>query len=235
MRRHNRPEEMDRPDLDRALLADDLRNLEVLNRLFGGRDVIRRRVLPLIRALEPGRELRVLDIGSGSGDLCRAIVDGCREAKRPVRLLSLDMHPLVQAVAVQRCAERYPEIRFLRGDGCRIPLRSGSVDLAVCTLALHHFTEADAVALLCEMTRVSRRWTVVSDLCRSRLAYAAVWTATRFMLNPMTRYDGPVSVERAFTMPELRNLSAQAGWRGAVSHREPWFRMSLVCAKEPGW
>jgi ubiquinone/menaquinone biosynthesis C-methylase UbiE len=233
MERRNRPEAMDGADLDPALLADDLRNLEVLNRLFGGRDVIRRRVLPLIASSDPKDALTVLDIGSGSGDLCRFIVDACRERGRAVRLLSLDAHPQVQAVARDRCAGRYPEIRFVRGDGRLLPLRSGSVDLVLCTLALHHFAEADAEALLSEMGRVSRRWTVVSDLSRSPLAYVCVWFATRFMANPMTRFDGPVSVQRAFTGSELMGLAERAGWRSPAMFREPWFRMSVVLGRDP--
>ena len=70
-------------------------------------------------------------------------------------------------------------------------LDEGAVDLALCTLALHHFAEQDAVAVLSEMLRVTRRWAVVSDLYRSVPAYAAVWFATRFTANPMTRHDGP--------------------------------------------
>lgn len=231
MKRRNRPEVMDGTGLDPVLLADDLQNLEVLNRLFGGRDVIRRRVVPLIGGGDS--ELTVLDIGSGSGDLCRCLVDACRASGRRVRLISLDAHPQVQEVAQQRTAADYPEIRFVRGDGRKLPLRSGSVDLVLCTLALHHFAETDAEALLAEMNRVARRWTVVSDLSRSRLAYACVWFATRFMRNPMTRFDGPVSVQRAFTGPELLGLAKQAGWRSTALYREPWFRMSVVVAKEP--
>lgn len=233
MERRNRPEAMDGANLDPALLADDLRNLEVLNRLFGGRDVIRRRVLPLIAAGGSEKALTVLDIGSGSGDLCRYLVDACRSRGREVRLLSLDAHPQVQAVARERCAAGYPEIRFIRGDARALPLRSGSVDLVLCTLALHHFAEPDAEALLSEMVRVSRGWTVVSDLARSPLAYACVWFATRFMQNPMTRFDGPVSVQRAFTGSELLGLAEQAGWRSLAMFREPWFRMSVVQAREP--
>jgi ubiquinone/menaquinone biosynthesis C-methylase UbiE len=223
---------MDGEDLDPALLADDLRNLEALNRLFGGRDVIRRRAVPLIEAA-PAGPLTILDIGSGSGDLCRQLVDACRERGREARLLSLDAHPQVQNVARERCAADYPEIRFVRGDGRALPLRSGSADLVLCTLALHHFAESDAEALLSEMARVSRGWTVVSDLARSPLAYACVWFATRFTPNPMTRYDGPVSVGRAFTSGELLELAGRAGWRSPAFFREPWFRMSVIQEKEP--
>lgn len=223
--RRNREEAMDRPGLDPDLLADDLRNLETLNRLFAGRAIVRKHVRAAL-AGGAGR-LRVLDIGSGAGDLCRVAAAECRASGRPVRIFSLDAHPQIQAYARAQCAG-FPEIVLIRGDARALPLAADSVDLVLCTLALHHFTEAGAVRVLAEMRRVTRDRAVVSDLRRGRIAYAAVWLATRFTPNPMTRHDGPVSVNRAFTPDELRALAAEAGWEGCELVREPWFRMSLV-------
>jgi tRNA A58 N-methylase Trm61 len=59
--------------------------------------------------------VRVLDVGSGAGDLCRVVVDLCRNAKRPPVVWSLDFHPQVQAFAREELAA-YPEVRFIRGD-----------------------------------------------------------------------------------------------------------------------
>lgn len=229
--RRFREEQMDQQGLDEALLAGDLDNLEVLNRLFGGRGVLARRVPPLLARLPPGAPVEVLDVGSGAGDLCRFLVEGVRRLGRPVRLYSADYHPQIQGYARRHCAA-YPEIRFLRGDARRLPLRDGAVDLALCTLALHHFLDPDAAAVLAELGRVARRWVVVSDLRRGHVGWAAVWLATRFTTNPLTRYDGPVSVARAFTPEELAALAERAGWPDPRVRRESWFRMSLLWDKE---
>jgi ubiquinone/menaquinone biosynthesis C-methylase UbiE len=233
MQRRNREEQMDRPELHEPLLAGDLHNLEALNRFFGGRSVVRKHVTTLLDETPPGKAVRILDIGSGAGDLCREAVRLCREQGVPVTLLSLDTHPQIQAHARSRLAGRFPEIRFILSDARCIALRDNCFDLALCTLALHHFSEDGAVQVLSEMRRVSRCLAVVSDLARSRAAYAAVWLATRATPNPMTRYDGPVSVERAFTPGELSALAQQAGWSGVRVRPEPWFRMSAVYRKEP--
>lgn len=226
MQRVDLPEAMDGRGLDAALLAHDLRNLELLNRLFAGRSVVRKRVRPLLESLAPGTVVRVLDIGSGAGDLCAALLELGRETGRPVHLTSLDAHPQIQAFAQERLAGE--NVRFLRGDARAIPLREGAVDLAICTLALHHFTNEDAAAVLGEMRRVSQKWALVSDLARGETAYSAVWFATRFTRNPMTRLDGPLSVRRAYTPEELRGLGEQAGWANARLEREPWFRMTML-------
>ena len=221
-------EKMDLPGLDPDLLADDLRNLETLNRFFGGVDVVRRRAGTLFREVPRGAPLEVLDVGSGAGDLCRALLDESRRCGLRTRLLSLDFHPQIQAYARARLGADGGEVRFIRGDARRLPLRDRSVDLVLCTLALHHFTEEDASSVLAEMRRVSRRWALASDLLRTPQALAGVWLATRFMTNPMTRHDGPASVRRAFSEAEFRALAASAGWDGAEFYREPWFRMSLL-------
>lgn len=227
MRRRNVEEQMDRPDLHSDGLEGDLRNLEVLNRLFGGRSVVRRHVGALLPRVS-GNRLRVLDIGSGAGDLCRELIRLCRRAGVAVEVTSVDFHSPIQEYARHRLGREYPEAWFVRGDARRLPFRSASFDLVLCTLALHHFEEEDAVAVLREMRRVTRRWALVSDLARSEIGYAAVWFATRFTRNPMTRFDGPASVQRAFTPGELRNLASRAGWEGAKLTQEPWFRMSLL-------
>ncbi len=228
--RQNISEAMDQPNLDPALLADDLRNLATLNRLFGGRSVLRKRLPALLRACS--RNPVVLDIGSGAGDLCAEILAIGREQGRPIRLISLDYHPQVQGCAQGNLA-REPLVSFVRGDARALPLPDSSVDLAICTLALHHFSEDDAVRVLAEMRRAALVGVLVSDLIRSRTAYAAVWLATRFMSNPMTRFDGPVSVGRAFTRGELLKMAAEAGWCEPAFVREGWFRGSLLLSPVP--
>ncbi len=235
MRRLDQPEMMDQPGLAPELLAGDLRNLETLNRLFGGRGAVLRRARPLLAQVPRGQSLTVLDIASGAGDLCRALADEARRQHVPLQLYSLDVHPQIQAYARSRAGKEYPEIRYLRGDARSLPVRSEAVDLVLCTLALHHFPPEDAGQVLAEMRRVTRRWAVVSDLSRSVPAYAGVWLATRFMANPMTRFDGPVSVRRAYNEGELRALAEAAGWKAARFHPEPWFRMSLVYEEAHGW
>jgi ubiquinone/menaquinone biosynthesis C-methylase UbiE len=230
MQRRYREERMDGRDLDRRLLAGDLHNLELLNRLFGGRAIVRKHLECFLNE-RGGERLRILDVGSGAGDLCREVVHVCRDHAVPVTLYSLDSHPQIQAYARERLGN-FPEIHFIRSDGRRLPARDGAFDITLCTLALHHFTEEDAVVVLSEMRRVTRGVAVASDLCRTRVALVAVWLATRFTLNPMTRFDGPVSVERAFTGPELKELARRAGWAEARLEREPWFRMSLVCRRD---
>jgi hypothetical protein len=75
------------------------------------------------------------------------------------------------------------------------------------------------------MAELARLGFVVSDFRRGRLAWAAVWLATRAVSrNRMTRHDGPLSVRRAYTPSELARLAARADLREIAWHRELAFR-----------
>jgi hypothetical protein len=98
---------------------------------------------------------------------------------------------------------------------------------------LHHFSEEDAVRLLREMGRVTRQALIVNDLRRSPTALVLIWLITRFVRSRMTRYDGPLSVRRAFTLEEMRRLAHAAGLHGARVTPQPFFRQALVYERPP--
>jgi hypothetical protein len=94
---------------------------------------------------------------------------------------------------------------------------------------LHHFAPADAVRVLREVDRLARYGFVVNDLRRSRAGFAAAWLAAHLTTaNRLTRNDAPLSVLRAYTPAELRELLAQAGIQDVLVAKHAWFRMAAV-------
>ena len=194
-----------------ADLRECLADLARLNAFFGGRSLTLLHVKQLAARLPPLRTLTVLDVGTGGGDVPRELVRWARRMRRPIRLFALDRDPAAARVTLD-LGRAYPEIVVLQGDAVDLPVRSGSIDVAISSLTLHHLDEAAAVRHLAEMDRVARRGIVVNDLARSRTAYALVWLATRlFTRNRMSRHDGPLSVRRAYVREELRALCEKAG------------------------
>jgi ubiquinone/menaquinone biosynthesis C-methylase UbiE len=229
MRRNNRPELMDEAQ-DPRELAGDLRNLERINRFLGGRSLIRRQLEGVLRREKLCAPWLVLDVATGGADLPRDVAGRFR-GRGLAGVVVVDRNPQMLAYARARSAGA-PEIRFLRGDALRLPLAPESADVTLCSLALHHFPEPEAVTLLRELARVTRRAVIVNDLRRSPTAYVLIWLITRFCRNRMTRYDGPVSVQRAFTMAEVRALAQAAGLHGARVIRQPFFRQALVWERD---
>ncbi|MNG25054.1 hypothetical protein D3C84_1098510 [compost metagenome] len=78
------------------------------------------------------------------------------------------------------------------------------------------------------MARVTRSGWVVTDLERHRLAYLAAKLLAKFVWkSPVTRHDGPLSVQRSFTPQEAKELVALAGVKAAVHKHFP-FRLAVV-------
>jgi len=87
-------------------------------------------------------------------------------------------------------------------------------DVGLCSLSLHHFSEADAVTLLRLCRELSQRYVLIADLRRGWLATAGVYLFTSlFFREPMTQTDARLSAERAFSFAEFRSLAELAGWK----------------------
>jgi ubiquinone/menaquinone biosynthesis C-methylase UbiE len=159
-------------------------------------------------------------VGTGNAETLADLLAWARRKGRRWSGIGVD-----RSAAVSRIASRAQELPTVRGDALRLPFAPGSVDVTICTLTLHHFPEDEAVLLLREMKRVARDRVLVSDLERSRLNHlgARVLAHTLWRTNRLTRHDGPLSVLRSFTAPELLALGRRAGLRGPVVRRYmPW-------------
>jgi ubiquinone/menaquinone biosynthesis C-methylase UbiE len=226
-RETTRTEYLDRPGLAGPELAQSLRDIARLNRLGPTRSLLIC-AAPFFerfaRLGDPG-PLRVLDLGTGGADIPVALVNWARGRRYAVRVLGLDVGPNVLACAAA-ATRGHPDIRLVAADALHPPVRAKSVDLALCSLTLHHLSEESVVALFRVMADVSRLGFVVSDLYRSRLAYAAAWVATRAISrNRLTRHDGPLSARRAYTKQELEQLARAAGVPEIRWRRVPAFRV----------
>ncbi|MDP9099635.1 MAG: methyltransferase domain-containing protein [Verrucomicrobiota bacterium] len=202
------PELMDRPQPVTGELASDLRNLRKLNRYFGSYRLIEHF---LRRWIQARSRMRILDLGTGSGDIPRLIVDYARSAGATVTVDAVDQQRSTLEIA-QSLSHDYPEIEFFEGDG--LSFGEGGYDVVLCSLALHHFEEAAAVELLKRCRTLSNRYVLVSDLRRGVLATLGVYLLTTFIFRePMTRTDARLSAERAFSFREFRSLAERAGWK----------------------
>lgn len=202
------PELMDRPQPVTPELEAYMRNLVSLNRYFGSYRLIRKF---LAQWLAPGRTYRVLDLCTGVGDIPRLMVDWARAKGVTLQIDAVDFHESTLELA-KRGSRAYPEIQFLRGDVLKWETKE-TFDLVTCSLALHHFSDEDAVILLKRCRDLSHRFVLVSDLERTFSAAFGVRLITSlFYTLPMTQSDANVSVQRAFTFAEMRALAEAAGW-----------------------
>jgi 2-polyprenyl-3-methyl-5-hydroxy-6-metoxy-1,4-benzoquinol methylase len=202
-------EMMDRDQPVSAELECDLKRIRQLNRWFGSY----RLVLDFVRDwIKPADKLRIVDLATGSGDIPRLIVDYARKISATVEMDALDRQPATLEIA-RRLSADYPEISYREANVLEWnPIEA--YDITICTLALHHFSDEDAVRLLGRCRQLSKRFVLVSDLRRSFSLVAGVYLLTALIFRePMTRYDARLSARRAFSFSEMRDLAVRAGWQ----------------------
>ena len=222
---------MDRPEADPKMLEDDLRNLRIINRYFGGLRALQNAVLPMVRSVASEETISILDLATGSSDQPVALVEAFKSIGRRVRVVAVDRNEKMLEIA-RKIASGIEEIKFERGDLMNLPYQDESFDIVTCSLAIHHFSREDGVKLLREMNRISKLGFVVNDLSRSYIGAAAAWLYTRITTrNPMTRYDSVISVLRAFTKEELTSMAVEVGVVGIKVYTTPLFRLLAVLEK----
>ncbi|HJX97629.1 MAG TPA: methyltransferase domain-containing protein [Chthoniobacterales bacterium] len=214
---------MDRPQPVSAELERDLENIRDLNRWFGSYALI---AMFLSRWIKPGAELRIVDLATGSADIPRFIAEYGRKVGAELRIDALDRQSSTLEIA-KKLSVRYPGINFVEGNMLEWNAPQ-PYDLVLCTLALHHFSEDDAVRVLQRCLELSRKFVLVSDLRRGWLATLGVrfLTATMFR-EPMTKYDARLSVVRAFTFSEMNLLAQRAGWKNFRQKTFPFARQAI--------
>lgn len=227
MERQHTKEWLDEDDVELAELEKSLGEVWGVNRYLGGNPALFNHLGSLMKKVGQVDTVTVLDVATGLADIPLALVSWCKRRNINVSIVGVDMHPKIVELALAKTAA-HPTIQVIRADGTELPFENNSFDIAFSNLALHHMDDEAAVRLLMEMDRVTRSGWVVTDLERHKYAYLAARMLAKFVWrSPVTRHDGPLSVQRSFTAAEARQLVERAGV-GASVHRHFPFRLALV-------
>lgn len=218
------PEIMDRAGNEPKLLRADLRVLEEINRLLGGYRI----PLLYLPGFLTGKPLTILDLATGAADVPRAIATWARAQLVKIEITAVDGNPEILRIARENTAG-WPEIRVEQQDLLALPYAAASFDVVLCSLALHHFSKTDAVAILRRIHDIARGGWIINDLRRNWIAIGlSKLMAHTIITNPIARFDAPASCERAFTIAEWRAMAGQAGMSRFAIRRHRFFRMALV-------
>src|SRR5207247_4573869 len=122
-----------------------------------------RLILGFIRRwIRPDTHARIVDLATGSGDIPRLIADCARDAGAQVEIDALDRQPATLEIA-NNLSSDYPEI-FYRVANILAWSSGEDYEIVIFTIALHHFSDEDAVTVLRRCRELSRRFVLVSDL-----------------------------------------------------------------------
>jgi SAM-dependent methyltransferase len=222
---------LDAETLDEPELRRNLADIRRINWLLGWTAFTVGAVARHARALayqtaDERAAFSLLDVASGSADIPLAIARWAGRAGLDARIVATDISPQIVAIAAEQ-AVGMPAMTVERQDALALTSAPASFDIALCTLAVHHFDPAAAVRLLRGLAQVGRR-VLVFDVERSRLAHLGALALTRVLrMSDMTRHDAPASVRRAYSAPELRTLAQRAQLRNARVRVDFPFRLVL--------
>jgi ubiquinone/menaquinone biosynthesis C-methylase UbiE len=183
----------------------------------------------LRRVAQLGHRLRVLDIGSGAGELVLALASSPHVAE----VTGVDLSaPLVQ-VAQERAHAQGAKAEFLTADGADLPFPEGSFDLVVATLTLHHWENPEGVLREAKRVLAPGGTLLLVDLRRDAAAVvvgafaAAGWVRRRLNGRSAGMADAFAS---SFVPWEAALLLVRAGFRAPKVETYP-FTMLLTAEK----
>jgi ubiquinone/menaquinone biosynthesis C-methylase UbiE len=166
------------------------------------------------------QKVSILELGAGSGDLSRLMVDVARARKREIRITAVEFSK-ADAESARDSSRDYPEIHFeVHSFSGLHELPPGGFDLAISGFALHLFAIDKAIDMVKAMDNTARDgWTIV-DFRRTRwLTMLAEVIGTWHSKKATELRQAVALTQQAFTGREMKNLAFHAGiadyqWRG---------------------
>ncbi|WP_285056065.1 methyltransferase domain-containing protein [Pedobacter ginsengisoli] len=206
--RSDAPELMDDFAMEGEVLRDALDKIASINKLLGGNAVTLEGVERLLNA-ETDREISILDVGCGNGDMLRVLAEyGYKKGLR-FQLSGIDANEFTIGHA-RKLSSAYGNISYVCADIFEEIKQERAYDVILCTLTLHHFKDAALLGLMEGFIGKARLGVVVNDLQRSAVAYYLFkLICLVFGLNSMSRDDGLTSILRGFKHKDLLGYSRQ--------------------------
>jgi len=215
---------LDDHEPEQAVVDKIYRFLSFVNRRLGGTRATLAQFDSFSRSWTPGERISVLDVASGAADVPRALIAWARARGFDLRVTALDVSP--RALAYARRAGPIDRLGFVCSNVERPCFQDGAFDYVTCALFFHHLTDEQVVTALRTFDGLVRRGIVVNDLVRARRAY--IWTRILTQpFHPILRFDGPLSVRRAFRPEELKSRAEEAGLGWLTIQRHFGHRMTL--------
>jgi len=203
-----------------AEISSSLADLRGINERFGGTSTTLHMLERL--AAKCGRhELALLEVAAGAGDVPLA-------AKRRLAAKGVEL----RVVLLDRMASHLNgQTAAVCGDALQLPFSDGAFDAVSCCLFAHHLEPHEVRQFVREALRVARRAVLINDLIRSRLHLWLVYASLPLFRSRLTRHDAPASVQRAYTIQEMRSmLQDRPGARVEIS-RHFLYRMGVAVWK----
>ena len=200
----DRPEYLDRDDVDVQVKRSVIRALEWTGEFFGNTERFARIVLDEVAEVP---DPKILELGSGHGGLSRKLLEWHPTAEITVTDVEKQS---VKAIEAGDLGE-HPRAAVRVMDATAIDAPDGHFDLAVFAFSFHHLPPSLASRVFAEGTRVADKLVII-DLPRPPSPLHILRLAAMLPLAPVLPFvhDGVISSLRCYSPSALRALAAHA-------------------------
>ncbi|WP_232528760.1 methyltransferase domain-containing protein [Mycetocola zhujimingii] len=211
---------MDDPDCDLPTLLRTYAHFRIVNAVVAG---WRLTYLTELRPRFTGTTHTLLDIGTGGGDVVRALARLARRDGIRLDITAIDPDP--RAAAYVESLPATDGIRYRRASSADLVTEGAKFDFVISNHVLHHLSARELGAVLADSERLASVLAVHSDIRRTRLGYALYSVITGiFFHRSFVRDDGLISIRRSYLTPEL-DAVLPARW---MARSQPLWRTLAV-------
>jgi len=217
------PELLDTDAGTPAEVAASIKDLRGFNRWLGGIST----VAYMLRRIAKKRgltELSWIDVAGSEGFIAS-------QTQRSLAKSGINVRPVILDLAPTHLSNSYPAIC---GDATALPFRDNSFDAVGCSLFLHHLEPEEIFRFAREGLRVARHAFFIHDLRRHPVHLALSYIGQPIYRSRITRHDAVVSVRRAYTVDEIREILQPVVSAGNLEIKKSFlFRMGVIAWKQP--
>jgi ubiquinone/menaquinone biosynthesis C-methylase UbiE len=211
------PELLDTDAGTREEVEASLADLRMVNRWFGGARVMCD-LVGRTASRTGARELSMLDVAAATGDIAAALRRYMSQRGVQVSVTLLDRATSHFESGPTRVA----------GDALALPFADSSFDLVGCSLFAHHLEPEEVVRFVGEGLRVARRAVLINDLRRHAVHLALTYAGRLLYRSRLTSHDGPVSIRRAYTTEEMREMLRRTATAKVEITHHYLYRMGVI-------
>ena len=223
---------MDDFAMEGEILREALDKIAKINQLLGGNQLTLQGVQKLIDYIDKNKQITIVDVGCGNGDMLRKLADFGKKNNYNFNLIGIDANNFTINYA-KKLSEEYVNIDYKCEDIFDTAFNELKYDIVLCTLTLHHFKDDEIENLLRVFYNNSKVGVVINDLHRNIISYKLFQILCFvFGLNKMSKQDGLTSILRGFKKAELISFSKKINFKNYTIQWKWAFRYQWIIKKD---